>query len=91
MRSLSTLLAMFVVCQASTVFGQWVDVYEQTFDGLAPGTRTAMQGLSMWDRAERLAACVRQRPTLLILDGVEPLQSGEEGVVEKRAIDNPVF
>lgn len=38
------------------------------------------QGLSPWERGERLANCVRRRRTLLILDGVEPLQSGEEGV-----------
>ena len=33
-----------------------------------------MQG-SPWDKGERLARRVRQQPTLLILDGVEPLQS----------------
>jgi len=30
---------------------------------------------SPWDKGERLARLVRQQPTLLILDGVEPLQS----------------
>lgn len=32
---------------------------------------------SPWDKGERLARLVRQQPTLLILDGVEPLQSPE--------------
>ena len=46
------------------------------------------QGLSLWDRGERLANCVRRRRTLLILDGVEPLQSGEEGV-DRGSIRDP--
>jgi len=46
------------------------------------------EGLSLWDRGERLADCVRKRRTLLILDGVEPLQSGEEGV-DKGSIRDP--
>ncbi|MEM8557007.1 MAG: TIR domain-containing protein [Bacteroidota bacterium] len=59
-------------------------------------------GLSLWDRAERLANYVRKRRTLLLLDGVEPLQSGDEGVdqgsirdpglrtlLEELAKDNP--
>ena len=32
---------------------------------------------SPWDKGERLARLVRRQPTLLILDGVEPLQSPE--------------
>ena len=32
---------------------------------------------SPWDKGERLAQLVRKQPTLLILDGVEPLQSPE--------------
>jgi hypothetical protein len=32
---------------------------------------------SPWDKGERLARLVREQPTLLILDGVEPLQSPE--------------
>ena len=46
------------------------------------------QGLSLWDRGERLAGCVRKRRTLLILDGVEPLQSGDEGV-DRGSIRDP--
>ena len=46
------------------------------------------EGLSPWDRGERLANCVRRRRTLLILDGVEPLQSGEEGV-DRGSIRDP--
>ena len=34
--------------------------------------------LSVWDKAERLAGLIRQEPTLLVLDGVEPLQSGAD-------------
>ena len=45
-------------------------------------------GLSLWDRGERLADCVRKRRTLLILDGVEPLQSDAEGV-DKGSIRDP--
>ena len=43
---------------------------------------------SIWERAERLANCIRKRRTLLILDGVEPLQSGDEGV-DKGCIRDP--
>src|SRR5215216_2715466 len=32
---------------------------------------------SPWNKGERLAALVRQQRTLLVLDGIEPLQSGE--------------
>lgn len=42
----------------------------------------AMQG-SPWDKGERLARRVREQPTLLILDGVEPLQS--PGAVDEAA------
>jgi len=31
---------------------------------------------SIWDKAELLADLIRREPTLLVLDGVEPLQSG---------------
>jgi tetratricopeptide (TPR) repeat protein len=41
---------------------------------------TEWEGRSIWDRAEMLAEKMRQHRTLLILDGVEPLQSGEDGV-----------
>ena len=44
--------------------------------------------LSLWDRGERLANCVRGRRTLLILDGVEPLQSDDEGV-DRGSIRDP--
>jgi tetratricopeptide (TPR) repeat protein len=40
------------------------------------GDETAGQGLSAWDRGYRLAELIRRRRTLLLLDGVEPLQSG---------------
>ena len=43
---------------------------------------------SPWDKGERLAALIRKRRTLLLLDGVEPLQSGEEGV-DKGSIRDP--
>ena len=46
------------------------------------------EGLSLWDRGERLADCVRRRRTLLILDGVEPLQSSDEGV-DRGSIRDP--
>jgi len=46
------------------------------------------EGLSLWDRGERLADCVRRRRTLLVLDGVEPLQSGEAGV-DRGSIRDP--
>jgi len=36
--------------------------------------------LSIWDRAELLADLIRKQNTLLILDGIEPLQSSETGV-----------
>ena len=38
------------------------------------------EGRSIWDRAEILAERIQRQRTLLILDGVEPLQSAEEGV-----------
>ena len=34
------------------------------------------KGLSAWDQGQRLADLVRQQRTLLLLDGLEPLQSG---------------
>ncbi len=40
---------------------------------------------SPWDKGERLATRVREKPTLLVLDGVEPLQWGpgpEEGRIK---------
>ncbi len=42
---------------------------------------------SAWDRGERLARLVRERRTLLVLDGVEPLQSDAAGVDEGRVRD----
>jgi len=41
------------------------------------GDDAAGQGLSAWDRGQRLAELVQQRRTLLLLDGLEPLQSGQ--------------
>lgn len=38
------------------------------------------EGRSMWDRADILAERIRRQRTLLILDGVEPLQSGKDDV-----------
>lgn len=49
---------------------------------------TEWEGKSIWDRAEMLAAKIRQQRTLLILDGVEPLQSGEDGV-DRGSIRDP--
>jgi tetratricopeptide (TPR) repeat protein len=40
------------------------------------GDQTAGQGLSAWDRGQRLAEFIQRRRTLLLLDGLEPLQSG---------------
>lgn len=40
---------------------------------------------SPWDKGKRLAALIQEHPTLLILDGLEPLQSGydfEKGVIK---------
>ena len=51
------------------------------------GDETPEKG-SPWDKGERLAALIRKRRTLLLLDGVEPLQSGEEGV-DKGSIRDP--
>ena len=44
-------------------------------------------GLSIWDRAELLVDLIRKQRTLLILDGVEPLQSGEVGIDRGRVRD----
>ena len=44
---------------------------------------------SPWDKGERLAGLVRERRTLLVLDGVEPLQWGpgaEEGKIKDPAL-----
>lgn len=41
-------------------------------------TTDEWQGRSIWDRADLLAE--RRQRTLLILDGVEPPQSGDQGV-----------
>lgn len=49
---------------------------------------TEWEGKSIWDRAELLAARIRQQRTLLLLDGVEPLQSGEDGV-DRGSIRDP--
>ncbi len=49
---------------------------------------TEWEGKSIWDRAEMLAEMMRQHRTLLILDGVEPLQSGEDGV-DRGSIRDP--
>ena len=38
---------------------------------------TRGEGLSPWDRGQRLAELVREKRTLLLLDGLEPLQSGQ--------------
>ncbi len=44
---------------------------------------------SAWDKGKRLAKLIGQRKTLLILDGLEPLQSGLD--VEKGAIKDPAL
>jgi tetratricopeptide (TPR) repeat protein len=41
------------------------------------GDKTAGEGLSAWDRGHRLAELIQRRRTLLLLDGLEPLQSGQ--------------
>ena len=41
------------------------------------GDDTKGEGLSPWDRGQRLAELVREKRTLLLLDGLEPLQSGQ--------------
>jgi len=41
------------------------------------GDETKGEGLSPWDRGQRLAELVREKRTLLLLDGLEPLQSGQ--------------
>jgi hypothetical protein len=40
------------------------------------GDESAGKGLSPWDRGYRLADLIQRRRTLLLLDGLEPLQSG---------------
>jgi tetratricopeptide (TPR) repeat protein len=44
---------------------------------------------SPWDKGKRLADLVRQQKTLLVLDGLEPLQSGLD--VEKGKIKDPAL
>ena len=44
---------------------------------------------SMWDKGERLAALVAKERTLLLLDGLEPLQS--DNTIEEGAIKDPVY
>lgn len=41
------------------------------------GDGTKCEGLSPWDRGQRLAELIREKRTLLLLDGLEPLQSGQ--------------
>ena len=55
----------------------------QWFDGADPLAGSA------WDKGERLARLVRQERTLLLLDGMEPLQSGlahERGKIKDPAL-----
>ncbi|MEM9628612.1 MAG: toll/interleukin-1 receptor domain-containing protein [Pseudomonadota bacterium] len=42
------------------------------------GDKSRGEGLSTWDRGQRLAELVQKERTLLLLDGMEPLQSGQE-------------
>jgi len=42
---------------------------------------------SPWDKGKRLAVLIQKQPTLLILDGLEPLQSGQD--FEKGQIKDP--
>ncbi len=61
---------------------QFVDAALRFFGDLDPAVG------SSWDRGVRLAQLVRQQPTLLILDGIEPLQWGpgpQEGQLRDRA------
>ena len=44
---------------------------------------------SHWDRAERLVECVRRARTLLVLDGIEPLQSAD--ATERGRIKDPAL
>lgn len=44
---------------------------------------------SHWDRAERLVECVRRERSLLVLDGIEPLQSAEAS--ERGRIKDPAL
>jgi tetratricopeptide (TPR) repeat protein len=50
-------------------------------------TTEEWQGRSIWDRAELLAERMRRHRTLLILDGVEPLQSSE--FVDRGSLRDP--
>jgi tetratricopeptide (TPR) repeat protein len=51
------------------------------------GDETAGQGLSAWDRGQRLAELIQRRRTLLLLDGLEPLQSGH--VLDRGKLKDP--
>jgi hypothetical protein len=42
---------------------------------------------SAWDKGERLADLVRSRRTLLILDGIEPLQSSPKGALRDEGVE----
>ncbi len=44
---------------------------------------------SAWDKGERLAKLVREQKTLLVLDGMEPLQSGDD--IERGKIKDPAL
>ncbi len=44
-------------------------------------------GRSLWDRADALVECLQRERTLLLLDGVEPMQSGEE--VDRGSLRDP--
>ncbi len=45
------------------------------------------EGRSLWDRADALVECLQRERTLLLLDGVEPMQSGEE--VDRGSLRDP--
>ncbi|MEM7045327.1 MAG: TIR domain-containing protein [Pseudomonadota bacterium] len=42
------------------------------------GDKSRGEGLSTWDRGRRLAELIQKERTLLLLDGMEPLQSGQD-------------
>ena len=50
---------------------------------------TPPDGLSPWEKGARLAEWVKKKRTLLVLDGVEPLQSG--AVADKGALRDPAL
>ncbi|HEX9622354.1 MAG TPA: TIR domain-containing protein, partial [Polyangiaceae bacterium] len=45
--------------------------------------------LSMWDQGEKLAELVRQKKTLLVLDGLEPLQS--DSAADRGSVRDPAL